>query len=458
MRKTRKRQFLMTALATVMSFALLVGCGSKGNDQASGTPATTSGDNTKQEEKKSAESITLKMFMEAKEADNPDTKKLNDDFTAKTGIKIEPVIVPGEGPEIFKKIDIAVTSGDETDIINLNILNELKYAQGGWLIPMDDMIKADNYDVDKIYGKYLARYNDKVYTLPVLASQWAVFYNKKIFDDAGVPYPKGEWTWDEYIETAKKLTNKDKGIYGSYMLDYDVYMYMLARQNDVPGYKADGTSNYDDPLYKESLKFFGDLGNTHKIQPSWLEFKTKKLAWDGFTTGNYGMHFIGDWYLGVFTDKANYPLDWKWGITQIPTDGKGKNNLGVSNSLGISKNSKHPKEAYEYIKFIAENRYKYKNQFPARVDLQQEDYDKMFKAISDSTVGDVTVEDLKTALIDNNLGFVQEKIIGPAATEYGSIILEESEKYLVGQKSLDEAIAAIKKRADEAIQKEKALK
>ncbi len=451
LRTWKQHQLLMTALAAVMLISLLAGCGSKESTE----PSAVS-ENSAQEEK--SEPVTLTMFMEAKEADNPDTKRLNDDFTAKTGIKIEPVIVPGEGPEIFKKIDISVTSGDKTDIINLsNKLIEQKYAESGWLLPMDEMIASENYDVDKIYGKYLSRYNDKVYSLPVLASQWTVFYNKQIFDEAGVPYPKGEWTWDEYIETAKKLTDKDKGIYGSYMLDYDVYMYMLARQNDVPGYKEDGTSNYDDPAYKESLKFFGDLGNTHKIQPSWLEFKTRKLAWDGFTTGNYGMHFIGDWYLGVFTDKANYPLEWKWGITQIPTDGKGNNNLGISSGYGISKNSEHPKEAYEYIKFVAENRYKYKNQFPARVDLSQEEYDKMFKTISDSTDGDVTVEDLKTALIDNNLGFVQEKIIGPAATEYGNIILEESEKYLIGQHSLDEAVQAIKKRADEAINKEKNL-
>jgi multiple sugar transport system substrate-binding protein len=52
------------------------------------------------------------------------------------------------------------------------------------------------------------------------------------------------------------------------------------------------------------------------------------------------------------------------------------------------------------------------------------------------------------------LGYVQEKNLGPAASEYSNIILREGGKYLLGQLSLDDAIKAIKARADAAIQKE----
>ena len=46
------------------------------------------------------------------------------------------------------------------------------------------------------------------------------------------------------------------------MLDYDCYNYMYALQKGWEPYKADGTANFDDPLFKESLEFFYGLGNT----------------------------------------------------------------------------------------------------------------------------------------------------------------------------------------------------
>ncbi|GHH99940.1 ABC transporter substrate-binding protein [Neobacillus kokaensis] len=395
------------------------------------------------------------IYDDAKRAEEKSVQKMYDDFTAETGIEVQRNIVPGDGIEIYKKIDVDLIAGEKTDIIRLsNPILIQKYASNGWLAPLDDFMAKDNYDAKKVFGDYLPVSSDqKTYVLPYQAGKWAVFYNKKIFDDAGVPYPKGDWTWDQYIETAKKLTNKEKGIYGSYMLDYDFYIYMLARQYDVSGYKADGTSNYDDPKFAEALKFFGDLGNKHKIQPSWLEFSSKKLSWDGFMSGNYGMHFIGTWYSGLFSDKETYPRDWNVGVTKIPVpaDGKASNNFGVVAGHGINKNAAHPEEAYIFVKWMAENLYKYSGDLPARVDLTDEDLIEHFRGFEEQVNGEITAEDLNNAFINDGLGFVDEKLLGPAAAEYSQIILQEAELYLVGQKSLKDTVKAIKERADKAI-------
>ena len=103
----------------------------------------------------------------------------------------------------------------------------------------------------------------------------------RIFDNTGVPYPKAPWTWDNYVDTAKKLTDRDKGIWGSYfVLDWEYYYYMIAGQRNVSGYKTPGLSNYDDPSFRESLKFIHDLGEVDKVQPTFKEYKAKKLTWD----------------------------------------------------------------------------------------------------------------------------------------------------------------------------------
>ncbi|MFC7677643.1 ABC transporter substrate-binding protein [Paenibacillus sp. GCM10028914] len=438
-----------TSIILLVFMLLMTACGNASESQSGSEDPSSQDGNVAQKER------VVTVYEDAKRAESEEIKKKNADFTAETGIKIEMNVVPGDGIEVYKKIDVDMISGEKTDVIRLSnpILID-KYGSNGWLYPLDEFMTKDNYDSAKIYGEYLPQFADgKTYVYPDQAGKWAVYYNKKIFDEAGVPYPSGDWTWDEYIETAKKLTNSEKGIYGSYMLDYDNYMYMLARQYNVSGYKEDGTSNYDDPAFKNALQFFGDLGTVHKIQPSWLEFKSKKLSWDGFMSGDYGMHFIGTWYTNQFKDKTTYPRDWEVGITQIPVpaDGNGNNNFGIVAGYGINKNAEHPEEAYTYIKWMAENSYKYNGNLPARVDLSDEDIKGLFQKTSDDLSGEITVEDLDKALISNNLGFVDEKITGPGSTEYSNIILQESELYLVGQKSLEDTVKSIKTRADQAI-------
>ncbi|QGQ98093.1 extracellular solute-binding protein [Paenibacillus psychroresistens] len=452
-------------LFTVFALVLVAsGCGTKKTPEAS-TAATNASTATnapaaeatpEATPEASKEPVTIKIYTGAADWAKETNIAQVAAFTAATGIKVEPEIVPGDGIDIYKKIDLDMSSGGTADVIPLaNPLILDKYVMNDFLLPLNDMMKADNYDADKIYGKYLTKYKgDQIYSLPITASMWAVFYNKKIFDDAKVPYPPASWTWDQYIETAKKLTDKDKGIYGSYMLDYDIYMFMLSRQNNISGYKADGTSNYDDPIFKRSLQLFGDLGSVHKVQPNWIDFKTKKLPWDGFMSGKYGMHLIGTWYSGLLTNKKDYPIDWKWGVTQIPTDGTaGTNNFGVTFTNGVNKKSLHPKEALEYVKYMGENNAKMSGNVPALADanLQKDS----LKKIADDSEGNVTVDDLSKAYFDNNLGYVQEKIIGPAATEYSNIILQEAELYLIGKRSLDDTVKAIKEKADAAIANEK---
>lgn len=417
-------------------------------------PAAPSGttDDAIQSSDNAGSPTTIKVYISADIANSELEKQFNDAFTDKTGIHVEQVVVPGD--DMYKKIDMDLASSVSTvDVIPLsNPLPLDQYVKNDFLLPLNDLLKEGLYDADKIHGEYLTKYGDKIYSLPESVSMWAVFYNKKIFDDVNVPYPPEEWTWTQYIETAKKLTNPAKGVYGSYMLDFDIYLFMLARQHNISAYKADGTSNYDDPIFKESLKFFGELGNVDKIQPNWLDYKSNKLQWDGFMSGKYGMHLIGNWYTGLLTNEKEYPKNWEWGVTQIPTDGIGTNNFGVTYTNAVNKRSTHPKEALEYVKFKAEYSAKTRGILPALADpAAQED---SIKQIAERSNGSVTIDELSSAFFNNKLGYVQEKNIGPVAAEYSRIIMQESDLYLSAKRSLDDTIKAIKEKADAAILKE----
>ncbi|MDB5052484.1 MAG: hypothetical protein JWM44_534 [Bacilli bacterium] len=453
------KRMVTLAIALTMMAGLVAGCGGKTETSGATTaPAKSATIPTATPVPK--EPVVVKIFAAPSQVNNENVKKMYADFEKKENIKVQMEAVPGEGGDMFQKIDVAMMSGDDTDVIPFpNNIFESKYAMNGFLAPLNDLAKQANYDLTKVYGKYLVNYDTTTYTVPYFTSMWAVYYNKNLFDAAKIPYPKGDWTWDQYVDTAKKLTDASKGIYGSFMMPYDATLYLTANQKKVPAYKPDGTSNFDDPAFKESLKFFYDLGTTWKIQPSWLELKTKKMLPEAFMNGKFGMEFIGSFMLGNYANKTQFPRDFKFGITSTPAAGaNGKNNLTTSSFNGINKNSKHPAEAFKLITFIGENYYKYVQNIPALDNLSKDQLTEVYKYLSDSVKGEVTTDELINAFSNNGLGTVSEKITGSVATEFKANLLREAELYYVDKKSLDAAVSDIKKTTDTAIADKKAQK
>lgn len=59
-----------------------------------------------------------------------------------------------------------------------------------------------------------ATVDGRVRAVPALADNLGIIYNKRLFDEAGVPYPEADWTWDDFRATAKQLTDEGKGQFG----------------------------------------------------------------------------------------------------------------------------------------------------------------------------------------------------------------------------------------------------
>ncbi len=408
------------------------------------------------QEKASAEEKVVTIFASSKFMSDNTWKTRNEAFEKETGIKVVLQLVPGAEEEFYDKTDIAIMGGDATDCIRLtNPLHTNRYAAAGFLMPLDDLLKKAGYDAEAVYGKYLRRIDGKLLYLPYEQSIHAVYYNKKIFQDAGVPYPKAPWTWDDYTAIAGKLTNRDKGIWGSYfVMDWEYYFYLLARQRGVPGYKADGSSNYDDPAFKESLKFLYDLGEVHKVQPTYQEYVANKYGWDTWAaTGRFGMICIGSWFTGLLTDPVTYPREWDWGIVETPAAGPGgRNNLMAGGTWAVLKKARHPQNAARFVAWVSENWYKDGGGIPARINLTPQEVQAILGgSIADKSNGSVTVADLEAALMRNSLGVQDEKITGPRAKEYTDIIKQEAQMYMTGAQSLDVTIRNIKSRADEVL-------
>lgn len=379
----------------------------------------------------------------------------------KTGINIEFNVIPKNKDGEIDKTLIGLMAGDEIDIIYGTNSKLKTYYNAGLLTPLKGLAEEANYDMQKVYGDNLAKFDNEVYALPAFNDIWLTFYNKKIFDEAGVEYPSAEgWTWKKYIETAKKLTDHEKGIYGSYMLAYNNYNYMWAVQHGADHYNKDGLSNYDKPIFSESLEFYYGLGNDLKIQPDSISYASGEYAWNSFVASDdLGMFVCGGWVASLLPNSESYPRDWEAGILPMPyPEGEKPSTLAVTGNYAVPTTSQNKAAAFAAIAFMAENQYKLGyGRIPARVDLSEEEINtyienKLTPKFSDDNI---TTADFKKAWFDPNRIIYPEKIIGPADTTINQIWDEEGKLYGQGQKGLEDAINAIKRRSDQAIKDQK---
>ena len=381
---------------------------------------------------------------------------MNADFEAETGIHVVVQPVPGDEDEYKAKINIDLMGGSTVDVVEtLGPKDYSRQVSAGFFMPLNEAVEEAGIDPYSIYGANLPVEDDgNYYALPFKQEMYCIFYNKAIFDEAGVPYPEGPWTWDEYVETAQKLTDKKKGVYGSFMNADLPWMYMPAQQLAVPFYKEDGSCNFDDPVFKEYAEWFKYISNDLGVQPSVAELEAENANWNYYALEGYRLAMFpqGNWFTRLLNSQEDYPKDWNYGVAPLPSAGEGGNNNLVSlGYVAINKNAAHPEEALTYALWIAENQWKYEGGIPAFATMSEEDQQLAFGSIAEASHGQVTVDDLYQNLINTGLGSVSSDIVGTAAAEYYNIVKEELSSYNMDLQDIDTAIANIVTRVNEAI-------
>lgn len=378
--------------------------------------------------------------------------EMNKAFEEETGIHVVVTPVPGDEIEYVNKINIDLLAGGDTDVIEtLGPKNYSLRIDAGYFLPLNDIVK----DVE-VYGDNLPVEEDgNYYALPFKQEMYCIFYNKAMFDKAGIPYPQGAWTWDEFVETAKKLSDPSKGEYGAFFNADLPWMYMPAQQKDGASfYTEDGRCNFNSPEFREAAEWFKHCANDLKIMPSVAELEAENANWNYYALEGYRLAMFpqGNWFTRLLNDGNDYPKDWEYGIAPLPAAGEdGANNLVSLGYVSINKNAAHPEEAIIYLEWLAENQWKYEGGIPAFATMTEEQQNLAFGAIAEASNGQITVNDLYENLINTGLGSLSSDIVGPAAAEYYNIVKEELIAYNMDLQSLDVTMENITNRVNEAI-------
>ncbi|MCH6267258.1 ABC transporter substrate-binding protein [Neobacillus citreus] len=260
-------------------------------------------------------------------------------------IKVKTEITPYG--QYFQKLETAATGGALPDVLWMNGAHVTQYAEGKVILPLSDMAKKDNYSLDNYPKSLIDLYtvDGKVYGIPKDYDTIGFWYNKKIFDDAGVAYPDETWDWTKLKETAKQLTNKDKGVWGfaSTIANQEGY-YNFIWQNGGYVISKDGKkAGFDDPKTVEALKFYTSFIK-EGLSPTQAQM-TETAASELFSSGKVAMMLDGPWMVPEY--KKNPDLN----VTVLP---KGETRATAIHGLSnvIAANTKHKDAAWKFVQFL----------------------------------------------------------------------------------------------------------
>jgi multiple sugar transport system substrate-binding protein len=140
--------------------------------------------------------------------------------------KIEVLSVPSD---YYIKLSTNIAAKKAPDFFWLTQELISKYAKMGAIADITDKLESSsNLTREQYYPGVLqsAIYEERCYGLPWIANPLIVFYNQDLFDEAGIPYPSpdGGWTWEEFIDIAKRLTTTKEDAFGN---NYKQYGYVV---------------------------------------------------------------------------------------------------------------------------------------------------------------------------------------------------------------------------------------
>ncbi|WP_309717505.1 sugar ABC transporter substrate-binding protein [Armatimonas sp.] len=203
----------------------------------------------------------------------------------------------------------------------------------------------------------LIRCNGRFYGVPANACTNALFINKKLFDKAGLPYPSGPWTWEQFLPLAQKLTIRDargKPQQFGFLMDWWTWPQFVIQWGGQV-YSDDGTRcTLDSPEAIAGVQFLHDLIYKYKVMPSPVEEAAMATqgGWGAGSITQFGgnraaMGFGGRWWLCTLRKKEQFP-GLSLTVAEAPHH-KERVFLAYGRTTAINKQSPRREQALEYL-------------------------------------------------------------------------------------------------------------
>lgn len=348
-----KKRMISTLLCMTMLAATLAGCGN-----AADSAATANGQNEAKTEAtvdaatgtQSGDAVTISYACWDSNQANL-IRTMADEFEAQNpDIKID-IQVSGWS-DYWTGLEAAGTGGSLPDTFWMHSNNIYYYGANDQLLDLGDYIAgSDKVDLANYPTGLNEIYNieGKQYAVPKDYDTIALWYNKTLFDEAGIGYPDDTWTWDDLKEAARKLTKDDGSQYGfcAGLHNQEGY-YNFVYQNGGEIITGDKKSGYDEEATIVGIEEYFSFVK-EGLSPEIYDDQARAEA---IQNGLCAMGLFGSWNLSGFAASDFMKENFDCAVLPMSNEG-GKSSIfnGLGNAIAAT--TQHPDQAWKWVEYLS---------------------------------------------------------------------------------------------------------
>jgi multiple sugar transport system substrate-binding protein len=295
-------------------------------------------------------------------------------------VTMQPIPVSQSTEEVLLAAIAGKTTPDVCSNIWPGALRE--YAQAGGLVPLDTFPDFYSVALARTPRELLETFKSPgghYYQIPWKSNPVMMFYNITMFKKAGVE--TAPRTYSEFFQAGNKVSRDTNGdgqidvwmgerdirpIWWQRLFDF--YPFYIAASNGETLFNKDDEANFDNQYAREVLGFFQTCYANRYFPRTFFQ------GGDPFSLGKKATHFAGPWEVAYLEEFAPH-LEFGVAPLPVPDDHQGPvYTYGDYKNISIFSTTKHPKEAWEFVKFLVSNEHdllllQICNQLPVRGDL-----------------------------------------------------------------------------------------
>ena len=244
--------------------------------------------------------------------------------------------------DYFTKLQTALAGGTAADSFELDYQNFVTYADAGALATLSD-VDGSAYKPSLLQS---FSQDGAQLGLPESFSDVVLFYNKTLFQKAGVDLPTADWTWADEQAAAEKLTDAKAGVWGDYQpISYNEF-YKALNQSGGTFLSDDGKSvAFDSPQGIDAANWL--VGKSGKTMPT----EAQGAGTPDFDTNLFKKGKLAMWHTGIwmFSALADVPFDWDIVVEPGNTQ---KASAMFANGVAVNAASKNQEAAQKWITYL----------------------------------------------------------------------------------------------------------
>lgn len=246
--------------------------------------------------------------------------------------------------DYWTRLPVLAASGQLADIVSMQSLRMPNFYS--ILEPLNARVEADGFDIDAFVPSIVGgmSFGGALYGLPYDVGPWLIFYNKDMFEQAGLDLPEPGWTVDEFLAAAEALTGDDVHGFGLAPIDFSVF----ATATGATYLAGDGTLNLTDPSAIEAAATLIGMVAESGTAPIVTGANPAIMVSGRFDAGNVAMQITGPW--DMVNKNANVAFE--LGLTSMPRGDGPLRAATAGSGFGIATTSDHKDAAWRAIQVL----------------------------------------------------------------------------------------------------------